>query len=179
MRFQTHTHCISGSYSFRIAFSAFQDQRGGGGLPAFMLYKLIVPVLSQATSSLDSARYRDSVICDMTRSYVPWRWRLFCDGTYEWIVYFVFVLSQATSSRWGSLPRLSHVWHDSFTRGVTHSYVTCLIDIWHDLDKSWLIHMWHTTHSNVTWLSHICCDCDVCFVMAHVNEECSAKVWHD
>jgi len=59
--------------------------------------------------------------------------------------------------------RLIRMWYGSFVRGVAHSYVTWLIDTWHDSlnCETWLIDMWQDSficdmaHSCFAWLIHI------------------------
>ena len=126
----------------------------------------------------------NSVICDMTQSYVT----VICDKTQSYVTW------------------LSHMWQDSVICDMTQSYVTWLSHMWHDSvpgdimssplaldlpqsrscvwnDSSicvpWLSPMCDMTQSNVAWLSHMCdthlfMTCHICIcVMSHID------TWHD
>jgi len=108
-----------------------------------------------------------------THHYTPWSLVAVshnnCDHTethtsVTWIIH----LGGITYSRVTcTTPWLIQMWHDTCKGDMTHSSVTCLIQVWHDsfIWVTWLIYVWHARycalfrcdigHSSVTWLLQV------------------------
>jgi len=118
--------------------------------------------------------WHDFFICGTTRLYVTWLLHMWHDSALAEII--------RVGVREGAAPLCSCLFPpvglDSFISGVTHLYVTGLIDV------TWFIHTWHDlyvrdmTHSYVAWLIHMWRDSFICG-MTHLYVTWLIHMWHD